>query len=159
MHFRNEEMNYTILLLQKTFFNSWFAKLCGGLLVTLLAAQEYFLPIASFIKLSAILVAADWLTGILASVINGVPLTSVRMKRTVIKITGYSIALIVAHEVSLTLLNGFQATYFATFYIASTELKSLDENMEKLFGFSILGFLSKQVDQKTDQKEESNEEH
>lgn len=142
-----ENMKILLAIINKTFLNAWLVKLCGAIVVTFLATKEYFLPISTFLKLTAVLVTADWITGILASVINNVPLTSTRMKRTVIKITGYSIALIVAHEITISLLPGFEAAFFATFYIASTELKSLDENMEKLFGVSILGYLSKKIDE------------
>lgn len=149
-------MDNFLILLQKTFVDSGIVKFIGAaLLAFLVDLNMFFLPIAGFLKLTAVLVTADFLTGVIASLMKGEEFTSSGIKKTVFKITGYSIALIAAHYVTLILLPNIQAAYFATFYIASTEVKSLDENMEKIFGVSVLGFLnSKLGDVKKENKKE-----
>ena len=141
-----KEMNNFLSILEKTFIDSGFIKLIGAFIITLLMNLNlFFIPIIGFMKLIAVLVTADFITGVIASLMKGNKFTSSGIKRTVFKITGYSIALIVAHHISLVLIPDLQAAYFATFYIVSTELKSLDENMEKIFGVSVLGFISERL--------------
>lgn len=147
-------MSYLEAIFAKIFLQAGVLKFIGATLVTIYA---FFIPITGFLQLTAVLVTADFVTGIVASrnpknKEDIIEIQSRRMQRSIYKIIVYSIALIVAHYIQVILIPNIEAPYFATFYIASTELKSLDENMNRIFGVSILGFLSEKIDKMKNQK-------
>lgn len=106
------------------------------------AGVEYVLPTDALKALATgllVLIVADWLTGLLASVKERVPITSSRMREGVIKHVGYALLVIASSAMSRVLdtyLNGVQFTpaILAAMlaYLCATEFKSVVENAGRM---------------------------
>ena len=141
------DLNYMTDTIQKTWHNAFLTKFFGGAVVTL---TSFFMPIAPFIWLTVGLVFADFITGIIASKYpknkdKKVCIESSKIMRSVYKFAMYGIAIIVWHSISKVFLPTVELAYFATFFIAYTELKSLDENYKIIIGESLLDKMKEKI--------------
>lgn len=103
---------------------------------------EYVLPsdaLKTFATGLLVLIIADWLTGLLASVKERVPITSSRMREGVIKHIGYAL-LVIASSAMFRVLDGylkgvqFTPAVLAAMlaYLCATEFKSVIENVGRM---------------------------
>lgn len=99
-------------------------KLLAGIAVFL---PLYFTPLVEHYTVIMILMLFDLATGLRASKVTGIKITSNRMKRTLTKFIIYSTALIIGLIVTQTY--GIPVLYAISFYLASVEIKSISENM------------------------------
>lgn len=141
------DLNYMTETIEKTWHQAFLVKLFGGFVVTL---TSFFVPIAPFIWLTVGLVLADFITGIIASKYpknkdKKVCIESSKIMRSVYKFAMYGIAIIVWHSISQVFLPTVELAYFATFFIAYTELKSLDENYKIIIGESLLDKMKEKI--------------
>jgi len=98
-------------------------------------------------------VVADFITGIMAARKLGTKIESKKMFRTVPKFIAYAIGIIAAHSMELLFFPDFPAAKMVSGLVAFIELKSLDENLEKLIGHSLLGSIIDRMNPKKDQDE------
>ncbi|NBA74569.1 hypothetical protein GOQ04_03375 [Emticicia sp. ODNR4P] len=121
------------LLAATSFKNAFF--------VLLSTASQFFLPIGNYIIIISILLVFDFITGVQAARKRGEKITSEGWRRTATKIWIYAMSIILTHYIRITMLSTSVeldlAKYISCFLI-STELKSLDENIESITGVSIL---------------------
>lgn len=126
------------LLAATSFKNAFF--------VLLSTASQFFLPIGNYIIIISILLVFDFITGVQAARKRGEKITSEGWRRTATKIWIYAMSIILTHYIKITMLSTSVeldlAKYISCFLI-STELKSLDENIESITGVSILSKLLK----------------
>ena len=98
------------------------------------------MPVASFIAVGIFLVITDWLTGISAARVRGVPITSAGLWRTIRKAVFYPVAIISSLVVERTFFQGSEwLVYLVAAYIALTELFSNLENISVITGTDIIG--------------------
>lgn len=113
----------------------------NAFLVLLSTASQFFLPIGNYIIIISILLVFDFITGVQAARKRGEKITSEGWRRTAAKIWIYAMSIILTHYIRITMLSTSVeldlAKYISCFLI-STELKSLDENIESITGVSIL---------------------
>lgn len=101
-----------------------------------------------------LLFALDFISGIMKSIKNGVPITSKRLRESVTKLGAYMIlitALIIASKFEQSFVPIVTVTYY---YFMFTELKSIVENAEAL-GVKISPLLKHKVDEKVSEYSES----
>ncbi len=94
----------------------------------------------------------DLITGIMKSVKNGVPITSRRLRDSVVKLGSYMIlitALIITSKFEKSFSPVVTTVYY---YFIFTELKSIMENVGEM-GVKVPGFLKETVDQRTGSEE------
>lgn len=113
-----------------------------NVLLVLLAIIAFFAPTGEWLLFVGFLVVCDMITGIIAAKRTGIAISSKRMSDTVFKFIAYGIAILISHYVSFIFFPEFPAMQAVSALIASVELKSIDENFEKIFGRSILKFLT-----------------
>lgn len=150
----HEQIVYLMEFFEKTFFHSFIFKVIGGAIFT---TSSFLLPIQGFIYLTASLVTADFITGIIASKKRKEKIRADKMINTIYKLIAYSIALIISEGLKIVLLPEIEVAYFATFYIAATELQSLDENIEHITGISMFSSIIKKFKSITEKKNKNNE--
>jgi formate hydrogenlyase subunit 4 len=92
------------------------------------------LPIKPALIAVALLVFADFFTGVWASVKEGKPLTSTGFRRTVMKSLAYEAAIIFAFVLQTYLLEGMPVVNVITGLIGVTEGKSFFENIRRITG-------------------------
>lgn len=113
---------------------------------------SFFSPIAPFLVLIMILVAADLVTGIHAAKARGEPVRSFGIRRTIGKVAMYWIVVIssqlvvlmseiMAEQYNVSQLNVDFLTYIVVVLIAYAEYKSVVENVEKGTGITIWSFI------------------
>lgn len=115
---------------------SWLSRLLDALVASLLAL---FAPIQTMLVSTGALVICDLITGIMAAHKAGLPITSRGIKRTVVKLLVYDLAILLAHitEVYLT-QHSIPVLNVVTSIIGITELKSCLENLQKLTGNGVV---------------------
>lgn len=96
-----------------------------------------FAPIAKLMLAIGILVIADFITGVLAAKKRGEPITSKKMRPTIMKGLGYMIAIIVGFVMQHFFIKDFEVAKIVAGLIAFIELKSLDENFKDITGKSL----------------------
>jgi phage-related holin len=112
-------------------------------------------PIKWFMIAVGFFVVADLVTGILAAKKSGKKIESKKMFRTIPKYIAYSIAIIAAHALELLFFQDFPATKMVSGLIAFIEIKSLDENLEKITGHSLFGAIIDKLNPKKDQEDDN----
>lgn len=142
-----DDYDYLTQLSVKTFASGWAFKAIGGIIM---AVYGFFIPIHGFLILTFCLVTADMITGIIATRYPQNPderieISSRRMARTIYKGTLYAISIMAFHGVAHTFELGVEMAYFAAFFIAVTELQSIDENINRVLGISIFGEIKKRL--------------
>jgi uncharacterized membrane protein len=124
-----------------------------ALAITYLIA--FLSPIKWFLIAIGFFVVADLVTGILAAKKAGTKIESKKMFRTVPKYIAYAIAIIAAHALELLFFPDFPATKMVSGLIAFIEIKSLDENLEKITGHSLFGAIIDKLNPKKDQEDDN----
>lgn len=96
------------------------------------------------------LVLLDCVTGVLAARKQGIPITSSKLKDSVIKMLVYQAAIILAFIIEKYLSPGIPLTNMASSYVGLVELLSLNENIEVISGQHLLAGLINKFKQKQD---------
>lgn len=131
----------TLLIFKMNFF---------ALAITYLMA--FLSPIKWFMIAVGFFVVADLVTGIIAAKKNDIKIESKKMFRTVPKYIAYSIAILSAHALELLFFPDFPATKMVSGLIAFIEIKSLDENLQKITGHSFFSAIIDKLNPKKDQQ-------
>lgn len=138
-------------MLQKTLIFKIFASNFLGLLGTYLIS--FFTPLAWWLVAVGLFVAADFITGILKAKKQKEEIKSKKMFNTVTKFVAYGIAIIVSHSLSLLFFPDFPAVKLIAGFVAFIEVKSLDENIKAITGFSLFGDILKMLNPKNRNKD------
>jgi hypothetical protein len=113
---------------------------------------SYIAPVQSFLIAVAVLVCADVVTGVWASHKSGEAITSRRASRTVSKLVGYPLAILLSHLMATTffanvpVLDG--VTYAVALFIAAVEFKSNLENISAITGIDLWAQVSDFINSK-----------
>lgn len=109
-----------------------------GWVIKLVAwAAVFATPVHDSLVAVAALVVADLVAGIAAAKKSGAKITSYGLRRTIVKILGYEMAVICSWIVERTFLPGIPLVKAAAGFIAVTELKSVLENLTKVTGLDV----------------------
>jgi hypothetical protein len=109
----------------------------------------YFAPTKTALLTIGFFVFCDAVTGILASRAKEEPFTSRKLRRTIAKFLAYGIGILVSHVVQVNLLPTMDCVKIIAGLIAFTELKSIDENIKVLTGFSMFKFILEKLKPKS----------
>lgn len=131
---KTRNMNFTELLRELAHTHGLRAIL--SLLLSFLAVN--LMPVATFLAAAIVLVIADWITGISASLKTKENITSRKLGRTIVKICFYSLTIILVMMVEKTFFKGDYLVYLVSAYIALKELYSNLENIGKILDIDIL---------------------
>lgn len=101
----------------------------------------YFAPTATAILTIGFFVVCDTITGIMAARARKEEITSKKLRRTAAKFLSYGIGILVAHVVQKNYLPTLDGVKLISGLIAFIELKSIDENMKTITGFSLFKFI------------------
>ncbi len=116
----------------------WLTKGKELLLGALLGFWAVLTPIHTICYVIGALVLTDFVAGLYKSWRNKVPITSRRMRDTVMKTLAYQTAVMVGFAMDfLAGTEGLLCTRAIAVLIGLTEVKSLDESMKETLGFSI----------------------
>lgn len=112
------------------------SKFIEPLVVTLLAI---FAPAKGMIITSLVMVLIDLLTGIIAARKRQEPITSSGLKRTIIKLAIYEVAILIAFLAETYLiLDILPVAKIVSSFVGITELKSIYENLDSIAGGELL---------------------
>ena len=114
-----------------------------GILTTILTAIGWFLlPIAWYLVFTVVLVFADLYTGWRASNMRFI---SRGVRKTIDKLIAYFIAILIAHAFDLLYLadGGLIVSFAVSSVIASTEMLSVYENIQRQTGTGLLSAVKK----------------
>lgn len=114
-------------------------------LISLSFVVIYFYPTAKFLLLIGFFIAADTVTGVLAAGLDN--FKSRRFMDCIKKYMVYGVGVLVAHVLQAQFFPDFPALKVISGLIAYNELISIDENIQKLTGFSLFKFLIKKLKQ------------
>lgn len=114
-------------------------------LITLSWIAIYFYPAGQFILLVGFFIAADTITGVVAANKRGEILTSKRGSDVVRKLLVYGVGVIVSHVIQQEFIPDFPCMKIVAGLIAFNELKSIDENIKDISGFSLFEFFIKKL--------------
>lgn len=105
----------------------------------LIALVAVFAPAESMILSSMALIGVDLITGVMAAKKRNEPITSAGLKRTLVKIAVYEVALLLAFLAEQYLTMGFiPLARITASFIAVVELKSCYENLNDISGEDLL---------------------
>lgn len=135
------------------------AKLIGsnflGLMITYLIS--FFTPIGWWLVAIGFFVIADFITGMLKAKKSGNKIESKKMFRTIPKFIGYGLGIIVAQVITLLFFPEFPSVKLMSGFIAFIEVKSIDENIKELTGYSLFGDIIKMLNPKRNQDKPNND--
>lgn len=97
------------------------------------------LPIRSTLIAVSLLVMADLITGMWASLKEGRKITSTRLRRTVVKTLAYQSAIVVAFLLETYLISDMPIVKVVSGLIGLTEGKSFFENLRRITGIDFWG--------------------
>ncbi len=97
----------------------------------------YLAPTFDTILIIGFFVFCDMITGIMAAKKQGIELTSKKLRPTVGKFISYGIAILVAHVIEQHFIHDFPSLKVMAGLIAYIELKSMNENIEKITGYNL----------------------
>lgn len=97
----------------------------------------YFSPTFGMVMCIGFFVSVDFVTGILAARKLGEPITSSKMRLTIGKFAAYGIGVLTAHVMERHFIPDFPAMKVVAGLISYIEVKSLNENIEKITGHNI----------------------
>ena len=103
----------------------------------------YFYPTGPFLLLIGFFIAADTITGVIAAGLDN--FRSRRFVDCVKKYAVYGIGVLVAHVLQIQFFPDFPALKIVSGLIAYSELMSIDENIQKITGFSLFKFFIKKL--------------
>lgn len=106
-----------------------------------------FAPIHATLGIVLLLISIDFITGIIAAKRRGEPLTSTGIKRTVLKIFIFEIALMLGFIAEKFIPGSLPFTNLVGGFISLTEMTSIVENMNELSGNSLLQALVNKLGQ------------
>ena len=110
-------------------------------------------PVSTLLFWLFIFVFTDLITGIICSLKNGKYMTSEGLRKTVIKLTCYLLAITLTNAISVYMLDWLDFTKFMAALLCGIELYSIFENFYKITGhrsFKILTqFTIKTIEEKT----------
>lgn len=102
------------------------------------AIVAFFLPLSTFLLSIGGLIILDMLIAISAAFVKNEKITSRKMSHTMIKILIYNCSLISVYIFQLNFFNDLDLVRAIAFFLTLIELKSIDENLKKGWGFSVL---------------------
>lgn len=105
----------------------------------------YFYPTGQFILLVGFFIGADTITGLLAANKRGERITSKRGSDIIRKFITYGVGVIVAHVIQREFFTEFPAMKIISGLIAFNELKSIDENIKDISGYSLFDYFIKKL--------------
>ena len=91
------------------------------------------------------LMAADWVTGMIAARVAGAKVASRKMTRTAIKFFIASIVIYTPHLVAVKLGINYDLAFFPAGVIIATELTSLMENASKILGYDVGAWITSEL--------------
>lgn len=104
----------------------------------------FFAPTAVFLLIVGFFIVCDMITGIIAANARKERIHSRKLSRTVSKFIAYSVGILVAHVVNKMFFPEFPAMQLMSGFIAFIEIKSIDENIKDITGYSLFkGILDK----------------
>ena len=115
------------------------------LLALLGSLVVYFQPVYSVLLLVGFFVTMDTIAAITAAMKNGEPITSRKFRAVFPKFIIYGVAVLVSHVIQRQFFLDFPATKIIAGYIVYSELLSIDENIEKITGYSMFRFFIKML--------------
>ena len=107
----------------------------------------YFYPAGQFVLLVGFFIIADTITGLVAANKRGEAITSKRGSDVIRKFLVYGCGVIVAHVIQREFVSDFPCMKIISGLIAFNELKSIDENIKSISGFSLFEFFIKKLKQ------------
>jgi hypothetical protein len=108
-----------------------------------LAGLALLAPIHALMGAVGFLIAADFITGILAARKRGEPLTSKAMGRTIFKALGYQLAVISGFALESLMPGGLPVAKLCAGAIGLVEFTSVAENVKTLTGVDLGSILKK----------------
>lgn len=105
--------------------------MCCGLIAS------FFIPIKGFLLFTVFAVFADTVTGLIAAKKKSEVISSAGLFRTSQKIVVYFVGILIFEGSRITFNLPFNITYMVAFTIATTELISISENIEKITGVGL----------------------
>lgn len=115
------------------------------LLALLGSLVVYFQPVYSVLLLVGFFVTMDTIAAITAAMKKGEPITSRKFRAVFPKFIIYGVAVLVSHVIQRQFFSDFPATKIIAGYIVYSELLSIDENIEKITGYSMFRFFIKML--------------
>ena len=115
-----------------------------GLIGGFIAFQ--LLPLAPLLATLSVLVVCDLITGISAAINAGIRITSHGLRRTVIKVVYYSLAIVLVTMAEQTFYQSHVLVYALAAYLTFTELFSNLENIGKLTGVDLASVIRKALE-------------
>jgi len=100
----------------------------------------FFYPTFEFVLLVGFFIVMDTLTGMSAAIKNDEPITSKKFRNIFPKYVVYGSAILVAHVLQKQFFPEFPAMKIISGFIVYSELISIDENIQKITGFSLFKF-------------------
>ena len=115
------------------------------LLALLGSLVVYFQPVYSVLLLVGFFVTMDTIAAMTSAMKNGEPITSRKFRAVFPKFIIYGVAVLVSHVIQRQFFLDFPATKIIAGYIVYSELLSIDENIEKITGYSMFRFFIKML--------------
>jgi hypothetical protein len=119
------------------------AAIASWLQALFLAGLALLAPIHALMGAVGFLIAADFITGILAARKRGEPLTSKAMGRTIFKALGYQLAVISGFALEALMPGGLPVAKLCAGAIGLVEFTSVSENVKTLTGVDLGSILKK----------------
>lgn len=105
----------------------------------------YFYPAGQFVLLVGFFIAADTITGVVAANKRGERLTSKRGSDVIRKFLVYGVGVIVAHVIQQEFIADFPCMKIIAGLVAFNEVKSIDENIKDISGYSFFDYFIKKL--------------
>ena len=132
------KMNYSLFLLKLKMI----LKLIIG------SCIAFFAPIYPAMVAVGILIMIDTMTGVIAAKKNGETITSKKLGGAITKSLVYQLLIISAHLCELYLFEQIPFVKISLAFLAMTEFTSINENIQKSTGKSMLTYIKTYLDEK-----------
>jgi hypothetical protein len=114
---------------------------------------SYFAPIATIIHVMLIFILIDCLSAIWAARKNNIPIESRKMRKTVIKMFWYIMAVLMAHTMEVTFnLQFARLAQICGGFVCMVEIKSVFENITKITNEPVFMKIYKLFEKKINEK-------
>lgn len=110
--------------------NKWGIELLGVI-------GAFFMPISGVLLMVSAMVLLDFITGIMKVKKRKQRTTSAGYKRTVLKWASYMLVVMIAHGIETAIELPVDVSALVLTGLCYVELKSIDENWEEVYGYSI----------------------
>lgn len=110
----------------------------------------FFAPLQAVLATVISLGIADFITGICAAYKRDIPITSKKMYHSVVKVTLYTILILVSFMCEKYMFQSLPWTKLATSSIALVELKSIYENVSATLGIDLWKYMKLVFEKKID---------